>query len=64
MKIVLTQQQKVLKALSKGALTPKYARTTLKIMKPSARICELRDNGVLIESFKNRAGNFAWKLPA
>jgi hypothetical protein len=58
----VTQKTKIEQILRKGRLlTPAQAKA-YGITKPSARVCELRDDGVRIASTVNRSGNFAWKL--
>lgn len=60
-KAKLTQAQKIRNHLAAGkTLTPSYAKKYFKITKPSARVCELRDDGFDIVSTKNRTGAFAW----
>jgi hypothetical protein len=62
-KAKLTQAQRILKHLASGKkLTPTYAKKYMAITKPSARVCELRDEGFNIVSGKNRVGAFAWSL--
>jgi hypothetical protein len=58
----VSQKTKIEQILRKGRLlTPTQAKA-YGITKPSARITELRDDGLSIVSTTNRGGNFAWKL--
>lgn len=62
MKKQATQKSKIENILRKGRLlTPTQAKA-YGITKPSARVCELRDDGLNIESTTNKSGKFAWKM--
>lgn len=62
MKKQATQKSKIEAILRKGRLlTPAQAKS-YGITKPSARVCELRDDGLDVESTTNKSGKFAWKL--
>jgi hypothetical protein len=60
--VQVTQKTQVEKLLRRGRLVTSALLKELGITKPSARICELRDDGLNIVNTKNREGSFAWKL--
>jgi hypothetical protein len=62
MKKQVSQKSKIEAILRKGRLlTPTQAKS-YGITKPSARITELRNEGMFIIGTTNKSGNFAWKL--
>lgn len=62
-KAKMTQKSRMLNFMADGRmLSPKQARTLFSVAKPSARICELRDDGHEIISTKNTKNRFAYQL--
>lgn len=58
----VTQKSQIEKLLRRGRVLTANQLRELGVTKPSARICNLRDDGLRILSTTNKQGVPAWKL--
>lgn len=58
----VSQKSQIEKLLRRGRVLTAAQLRELGVQKPSARICNLRDDGLQILSTTNKQGTPAWKL--